>query len=119
MTELNWHWIGLGATVPPLAGLLAALPLWRKRHMIFGNIFATAIIFASSLALIFREYVEIDKATRACIDAGYTCWPEPSAFARFGIYASLGLLEVFAIFGVSLKVEAWLRSRDYAPEWRR
>lgn len=119
MTELNWHWIALGIAVPPVVGLTCAWPLWRKEQMIFGNIFATTIIFAASLALIFREYVDIDKMTQACIDQGTYCFPQPSAFARFAIYAAIGLLEIFAVFYLSLKVEARMRRRYYSPEWRR
>lgn len=119
MTGLNWNWIALGLTVPPILGLLAALPLWRKESYILGNIAGTVLIFAAALALIFREYVEIDLITTACLDAGTTCFPEPSAFARFAVYASAGLLEIFALFGLSLTVERRRRRRDYAPEWRR
>ncbi len=119
MTELNWNWIALGLTVPPLASLLAAMPLWRRDQYIFGNIAGTVLIFAAALALIFREYVEIDLITSACLDAGTTCFPEPSAFARFAIYASIGLIEIFALFALSLTVERRRRRRDYAPEWRR
>jgi uncharacterized membrane protein YuzA (DUF378 family) len=42
----------------------------------------------------------------------------PSAFARFGIYAFIGLAEVFVLFSLSLRVEKKQRDRDYAPEWR-
>ena len=43
---------------------------------------------------------------------------EPSASARFAIYASIGL-GVFLLFTISLAVERRIRNRDYAPEWRR
>ena len=119
MTGLNWNWIALGLTVPPVLSLLAAFPLWRKESYILGNIAGTVLIFTAALSLIFREYVEIDLITTACLDAGTTCFPEPSAFARFAIYASVGLLEIFALFGLSLTVERRRRRRDYAPEWRR
>ena len=46
-------------------------------------------------------------------------WPEPSPFARFSVYAFVGLIEVILLFTLSIKVEERLRSRDYAPEWRR
>jgi hypothetical protein len=119
VTELNWKWIALGMTVPSIVALIAAIPLWRRDQYIFGNIAGTVFIFAAALALIFREYVEIDTATTACLDAGTTCWPEPSAFTRFALYASIGLLEIFALFTVSLNVERRRRRRDYAPQWRR
>lgn len=119
VSGLNWNWIALGLTVPLVAAILAAIPLWRKEQWIFGNIAGTVLIFASALALIFREYVEIDFAVTACLDEGIVCFPEPSAFTRFAIYASIGLLEIFALFYLSLKVEQRRRRRGYAPEWRR
>ena len=118
-TSLNWYWITMQLTVPPVLGLIVTLPFWRRAEMIFGNILGSAVILASAIGLIFREYVEVDRAVQACIDAGTTCWPEPSAFARFAIYASIGLGEVFLLFTVSLAVERRIRNRDYAPEWRR
>ena len=117
--SLNWYWITMQLTVPSVLGLLLALPFWRRAEMIFGNILGSAVIFASAIGLIFREYVEVDRAVQACIDAGTTCWPEPSAFARFAIYASIGLGEVFLLFTVSLAVERRILNRGYAPEWRR
>ena len=60
----------------------------------------------------------LDRATQACLEAGYTCWPNPSAFTRFAIYAFIGLLEVLALFSVSLIFESRSARRDYSPEWR-
>jgi hypothetical protein len=119
VSGLNWNWIVLGLTVPPLAAILAAIPLWRKDQWIFGNIAGTVLIFASALALIFREYVEIDVAVSACVEEGFVCFPDPTAFTRFAIYASIALLEIFALFYLSLKIEQRRRRRGYAPEWRR
>jgi hypothetical protein len=68
--------------------------------------------------LIMREYVVIDRLTKACLEAGETCFPVPSAFTRFAIYAFVGLIEVFILFSISLTVEERLRRRSYAPEWR-
>ena len=104
--------------VPPAAGLLVAAPIWRQRQMILGNIAGTMVIFGAAIAFILREYVQIDRATKACLEAGVTCWPEPSAFVRYAIYAGLALVEVFALFTYSLKVETRIRNRAYAPEWR-
>jgi hypothetical protein len=116
---LSWYWIALELTVTPLIALAVTLPFWRKGEMIFGNIVGSAVIFASAIGLILREYVEVDRVVQECLSAGTTCWPEPSAFARFAIYASIGLAEVFLLFTVSLAVERRIRNRDYAVEWRR
>jgi hypothetical protein len=119
VNQLSWSWIALDLTVPPLVALLLAWPFWRKAQMIFGNIVGTGVIFGTAIALILREHVELDRAVQDCLDAGDTCWPEPSAFTRFGIYASIALFEVIALFALSLRVERKRDHRDYAPEWRR
>jgi hypothetical protein len=115
---LNWGWIALMATVPFLLGVLVALPIWWTRQMILGNLAGTAVIFGAAIALIMREWAEIERLAQECADAEFTCFPDPSAFTRFAIYASIGLIEVFALFTVSLRVEEHLRRRTYAPEWR-
>jgi hypothetical protein len=118
MQHLSWPWIALAATVPPVVAVMLALPFWRKGQMIFGSIVGTAVIFGSAMGLILREYVELDHLTTQCLDAGTVCWPEPSAFTRFAIYAFIGLVEVFALFTLSLVFEERVRRRRYAPEWR-
>jgi hypothetical protein len=115
---LSWRWIALMASAPFLLGLLVAYPVWRAKQTILGNLAGTAVILGAALVLIGREWVEIDRVTRACLEAGVTCWPEPSAFRRYAVYVSIALIEVFALFTVSLRVEEKIRSRDYAPEWR-
>jgi hypothetical protein len=116
--ELSWFWIALMLTVPPLLGVLVAFVLWRRGEMILGNIAGTIVIFGTAIALIMRESVELERLTQACLDAGFVCWPEPSAFMRYAIYAVVGLIEVCALFTFSLKVEERIRNRAYAPEWR-
>jgi hypothetical protein len=118
VSDLSWNWIALMLAAPPVASLLVAFPFWRKGGMIFGNIAGTAVIFGTAFGLIMREYVELDRAVQACLDADAVCFPEPSAFTRFAVYACIGLVEVFALFALSLRVERKLRDRDYAPEWR-
>jgi hypothetical protein len=118
MNTLAWFWITLELTVTPLVAFLVALPFWRQGGMIFGNIAGTVVIFGSAFGFIMREYVEIDRIVNACLEAGDVCWPEPSAFTRFAIYAFIGLIEVFALFTLSLRAEKKRRDRDYAPEWR-
>lgn len=116
---LNWFWIGLQLVVPPILAFLVTIPFWRKAEMILGNVVGSMVIFGWAIGLIFREYVEVDRVVQACLLAGTTCWPEPSAFARFALYAAIGLAEVFVLFTVSLTVERRIRNRGYAAEWRR
>jgi hypothetical protein len=118
LTHLNWYWIALELVIPPIVALLLAYPFWRKGGTIFGNIVGTAVIFATAFGLIMAEYIELDRLTKACLEQERVCWPDPSAFTRFAIYASIGLVEVFCLFGFSLTVERRIRNRDYAPEWR-
>jgi hypothetical protein len=118
MPGLSWFWIGIALLVPPVVAFLAAYPLWNMGQPIFGNIFGTIILFGAAIGFIMREHVELEKIVKKCIDDGATCWPEPSAFARFAIYAFIGLFQVIALFMVSLKVETHVRRRGYAPEWR-
>src|ERR1700687_2369149 len=118
VNELNWSWIALALIVPSLVGGLVAFPFWRKGEPIFGNLAGTAVIFGAAFALIMRERVELDRVARECLDRGGVCWPEPSAFTRFAIYAFIALFEVMALFSLSLRVEAKLRRRGDAPEWR-
>jgi hypothetical protein len=116
---LNWYWISLMIAAPPAVAVLVALPFWRTRQMTLGNIAGTVIIFGTAMGLILREYVELDRITKACLDAGDVCWPQPSAFTRFAVYAFIGLAEVFLLFGASLKVEERVRQRGYSKEWQR
>ena len=118
MNALNWFWIALALTVPTLVGGLVAFPFWRKGEPIFGNIAGTAVIFGAAVALIMRERVELERVARECLEQGFVCWPEPSAFTRFAIYAFIALFEVMALFSLSLRVETKIRRRGYAPEWR-
>jgi hypothetical protein len=118
MGGLNWFWIGLQAIVPPLVGVMVAWPLWSRDQPIFGNLAGSIVLFGSAFALIMREHVEIDRAVRECLDQGFTCWPDPSAFTRFAIYASIGMVEVIGLFTLSLRVEAKRRRRGYDPQWR-
>jgi len=76
------------------------------------------VIFGSAIALMMREYAAIESLSAGCLAAGAPCFPVPSAFMRYAIYACIGLAEVFALFAWSLRVERQIRNRAYAPEWR-
>ena len=115
---LSWFWISIAATLPAIGGVLVALPFWRTRQMTFGSIVGAALIFGSGVGFILRDYVEVDRVVQQCLDMGTTCFPEPSAFTRFAIYAFIALGQVFVLFTVSIKVEERMRRRDYSPEWR-
>ena len=115
---VSWGWIALMASAPFLLGLLVAYPVWRTKQIILGNLAGTAVILGAALVLIGREWVEIDRVTRACLEAGFTCWPDLSGFTRYAVYASIALVEVFALFTLSLRVEEKIRRHDDAPEWR-
>ena len=119
MAGLSWYWIVVELTALPLAALIVAFPLWRKQQFIFGNLAATALIFAAGIALILREHVELDRLVQECLDAGTVCWPEPGAFTRFAVYASIALVEIFMVFSLSLRVERRTHEREYAAAWRR
>ena len=119
MNGLNWFYIGIQVGIPPLAALLLAALLWRRNQIILGNIAGTAVIFATAMGLILREYVELDRWSQACLDAGSVCWPEPPAFTRFAIYAFIALIEVFVLFTASLRFEERRRRSSYAREWQR
>jgi len=118
VNELSWRWIALMVTAPPVVGVMVAYPIWKKRQPILGNIAGTTVIFGAALALILRESAELDAIGRRCLDAGYYCFPSPSAFSRYAIYAFIALFETFALFTVSLSVEQKVRRSDYDPEWR-
>jgi hypothetical protein len=115
---LNWFWILFAVVVPPLAGGAVAYPIWRTGQPIFGNIAGSAVVFAAAVALIMREHVELDRMVQSCLDHAVTCWPEPSAFTRYAIYAFIGLFQVIVLFTISIRVETALRRRHYDPEWR-
>ena len=118
MNELSWSWIAVALTVPGIVGGLVALPIWLRGEPIFGNLAGTAVIFSAAVGFILRERLQLERLAQQCLDQGYTCWPDPSAFTRYAIYAFIALFEVMVLFSVSLKVEEKVRRRGYAPEWR-
>jgi len=108
----------MAAGPPVVAPMLASLG-WRKQEFILGNVAGTIVIFGTAMALIFRESLVLDRLVRDCIDAGIVCSPHPAPFIRYAIYAGIGLVQVVALFLISLRVERLTREQQYAPEWRR
>jgi hypothetical protein len=118
VTGLNWGWILFALLVPLMAGGVVAYPIWRTGQAIFGNIAGSVVIFAAAIGLIMREHVELDAMVEGCLEHAVTCWPDPSAFTRFAIYAFIALFQVIVLFTISVRVESALRRRHYDPEWR-
>ena len=115
---LSWFWIVVQATFPALVGWLIALPLWLKDQPILGNVAGTMVMFGFAFAMIMREHIQLDRLSRACLDAGQTCFPHPEAFTRFAIYAFIAMFQVIALFTLSLSVDERRRRRGYDPQWR-
>ena len=118
MNELNWHYILMMASVPPIAGAIVALPFWLKDQPVLGNLAGTAIIFGWAFTLIMREHTILDRGIAKCFEEGIPCFPDPPAFTRYAIYGFIALTEVIVLFLVSLRVERKLRRRGYDPQWR-
>lgn len=118
LTSLSWSWIAVAAVVPFLAGLIVAWAIWLTGQPILGNIAGSIVIFGAAIGMIMREHTDLDRVVQACIEQGTTCWPTPSAFTRFAVFAFIGLAQVIVLFTVSISVETKQRRRGYAPEWR-
>src|SRR5262245_53193576 len=88
LNTFSWPWIA-GMVVAPLPiATLLAIPVWRRREVILGNIAGMIVIFGTAVALIMRESVALDAARQACFDSGATvCVASPSAFARYATYS--------------------------------
>ena len=118
VNSLNWFWIAIAAVVPGPIGLLVAWPIWRVKEFVLGNLAATAVLFGAAFGFIMREKIELDRLAQRCADAGTYCFPNPTAFTRYAIYAFIALVQVIVVFSISLEVETRMRRRGYAPEWR-
>jgi hypothetical protein len=117
---VSWYWIAVSAVGPVLLGLLIAWPLWRNNQGTLGSTIGASIIFICGAALIGREYMELERLTEACVEAtGFECIFDPAPFTRFAAYASIALVQVFALFLIGVRFEERRRRMDYAPEWRR
>lgn len=119
MNGLSWGWIALQAVAPMGLGFLVAWPIWRRGQPILGSLTGALVLAGSAIALILREYVAIDRLTADCLAQGFTCWPEPSAFSRYAVYALIGLVQIYILFIASVRFDNRRRQRLYAPQWRR
>ena len=115
---MSWFWIAVAAVAPAIGGVLVAYPIWRWNQPILGSLAGSFVIFGAAIALILREHVELDAQVQACLDQGFTCWPDPAAFTRYAVYAGIALMQVMALFSLSIRVERSLKRRGYDPEWR-
>jgi len=98
--------------------LIVAVPLWLRFDPIIGNALGAGIIFVGAIAMISREYGDIQRMTNYCMETGTICSFSPEPFTRFAMYGLIGLAEACALFAVSLVVEERIRRRSFAPEWR-
>jgi hypothetical protein len=60
----------------------------------------------------------IQKILLKCVAAGRPCTVHAAPFARFAVYGFIGMLDVMALFVLSLWIEEKRRKRLLAPEWR-
>jgi hypothetical protein len=119
MDQLSWWRIAIMVVAPLPVGVLVATPIWRREEAILGSLAGTGVIFGTAIYLILKESVALDQLTGICLEAGLTdCFPIPSAFTRYAIYAFIGLTEVIVLFLISLRVERLRRNRGVAPEWQ-
>src|SRR5438034_123811 len=91
VNALSWRWIALMAIVPPLLGLLVAIPIWRTKQVILGNAAVKGVV-ASVLGMINSGVRHIGVATDHVIEsfrnrmwAGYKTGEgiDPLLFAQF------------------------------------
>jgi hypothetical protein len=111
-------WILIAITAPLVIALLVAFLVWLAGAYMTGNIIGTGIVMACTLGLILREYLEIQRETARCVEAGIACAFVPEPFTRFAIYGFIAMCQIAVLFAVSLSLEERLRNRSFAREWR-
>jgi hypothetical protein len=115
---LMWWWIVQSALVPLPLAFPAAWFLWRFASTTIGNVVGCALLFATTVAAIGREYFALQALTRRCIEQDIPCPITPDAFTRFAIYAFIGMFQIAALYIVGLWREERARRRTFSPEWR-
>ena len=115
---MAWFWIVVALTLPAALAVLVAVPFWLKGVPIVGNTIGAAIIFTGAIASIGREYYDLQRLTRQCIDIGVACPIHPDPFTRFAVYGFVGMFQISALFVSSLWLEERIRRRSFSPEWQ-
>jgi hypothetical protein len=117
-SHLSWNWIALQATAPVPVALFAAWIFWRGSNFMIGNVVGSALIFATTVGAIGREYFALQAFLRKCIADELACPVQPDAFTRFAVYAFIGMFQIAALFALSLRFEERARRRLFSPEWQ-
>jgi hypothetical protein len=103
---MNLSWLGLAIVLPIVAALLIARPLWvRQARDEMGSIAGAAVVLLFTVLQIAREFAEIMAIQTRCDSDGRACHFEPEPFTRYAMYAGIGMLQVFVVFVVGLRVE--------------
>src|SRR3954470_15080585 len=64
---MDWRWVVGALTIPALVGMLMAYPVWRwGKNPTIGAILGAFPIFIATVALIGREFIEIQRFYRQC-----------------------------------------------------
>jgi hypothetical protein len=120
---MDSRWVAVGLTVPTLVGMLTAFPVWRwGKNPTIGAILGAPPIFIATVALIGREFIEIQRFYRQChalLERHMVCHDlSPDDFTRFAIYCFIGMLQVFLLFYMSAVVEGRRREGEFDEPWR-
>ena len=116
---MPWSSIVVAVVLPIAIGLLIALPFWmRNANDSVGSILGAGAVFVACLTFIGREYIHVQRATNACLEAGRVCAFRPEPFTRFCIYGFIALAQAFVLFVAGLSIEERIRRRSYASEWQ-
>ena len=108
MTDrLSFAMVASAAAIPLTLAVLAAWPLW-KRHVRdeMGSILGAFIAFACAIGFIAREFGQVLRTSKRCVELGVICRFEPSDFTRYAIFAGIAMAQVFVLFLVGASIEA-------------
>jgi len=114
---MRWWPIALAVALPTIAALLVARLFWRNDSTV-GNIIGSFVIGIAMIGFIAREYADLDQQRRACVAREQACTFQPQDFTRYAVYASIGFVEVIAVYTVGLWFEERVRRRGRSPNWQ-